>query len=270
MIKKIISSADAFVVEQICEDGRMEDAWLLVLLSTVKYDAGKKSLRLISLKEMWQYGLCVKRYLEYPAEHISENFHVFEEISTYLRRRDYVVHFIREDLDSGEINVISDVLTDERKVVFLTWHSSGIMRKMSLTYEDYFSQYISCESEVKVVRFDIYQPIARTVDKDVFRQVLLERVGMGKLTGLQRRHCLAGGEYTEISCVVLQEWFSIFECLANWLCDIKKRQTDILYTEDEKLLFQVEVGSVVRLPQMMKVYNQLIKRLNQYILRCEQ
>lgn len=266
---RIISSADAFMTERICADERVDDAWFFVLFSTINYNPRVKSLQLISLKEMWQYGFVVKRYLEYPDVLIAELSNVFEEISIYIQRKDYVVHFINENLTSDEINIILDISLAEQKVDFLTWQFDNKMCQNSLSYEEYYERYISSDSSPKRMRFDIYQPIERDTPPEVLSEALLKRINRSKISGLNKIHCLLAAKRKNVSSKVLQEWLSAFEFAIDWLCDQKFLETNSICGEEEKQLFaEGKVYNDIRhLNQMIKVYNKLLDRLNKCILR---
>ena len=260
----IISSADAVMVKWICTDERVDNTWFFALFSTINYDPQKKSLRFISLKEMWQYGLTVKRYLEYPEVRISEISNVFQEICIYLQRKDYVVHFINGSLFSEDINIILDISLVERKVNYITWQLDGNMIENTLPYEEYYEKYISIDSFPKTMRFDIYQPIKKDEKKEMILKVLLERINRGKLTGFNRIHCLHSVKRMESSFRVLQAWFSVFERTINWLCEEEFLEKNTIYGEEEKRLFETDQvhNDIGYLNQMMNVYNKLLKRLN--------
>lgn len=256
----ICSSADASMVEQICKDKRIEVSWFLFLFSTVKYQSRKKSLQFITLKEMWKYGLVIKRYMEYPDVSIDEVTNVFEEIQTYLRQEDYVVHFIDENLESDRINLILNISLADRKVTFRSWSITDVMQEDCLSYEEYFREYMVLDSARNVVRFDIYQPVEQKGRQVAELSLLQKRIEMGRITGMDKLHCLLNANQTNRSFMVMNEWFSVFEKLVSWLQSEKNLKTDIVFSEEERKLFGT--GNAARhLNQMIKVYNKLLERL---------
>lgn len=259
----IISSADASMIDQICRDKRVDNSWLFFFFLTVRYDIQKKSLRFMSMKEMWKYGLVVKRYIEYPNNQVVGESGVFEEIGGYIQRNDYVLHYTDENLENDDVNMILRISLPERKVDFRSWHPDGSVTEESLTYKEYCERHTSYISSLSKMRFDIYQPTYNAKEMVVRVDNMLTRVNDGKISKLDRIRCLNNSRSLNVSLKVLQEWFFVFEQTIDWLCKEGVLNGNTVYSEDERQLFKTDVGCDIPkyLNQMIRVYNKLMDRL---------
>lgn len=251
------------MLEQICRDKRVDDAWFLNFFSTVTYSASKKVLQFIPLKEMWKYGLVVKRYLEYPSISVEELDDVFEEIQYYLQQKDYIVHFVDEALESDRINLILNISLRDRKVTFRSWSLSGEMQENLLPYEEYGKRYMACGLSGGVVRFDIYSPVKQKEEKKINWSVLQKRIQGSRISIINRKRCLSNKKGISASSKVMREWFTVFQDVISQFCGEEAFQLPFVISEEERRLFQTDTGydDAKHLEQMIKVYNKLLGRL---------
>lgn len=263
------------MLEQICRDERVDDVWLLNLFSTVTYSASKKVLQFIPLREMWEYGLVVKRYMEYPDISMEELGDVFGEIQFYLQQKDYIVHFVDEALESDRINLILDISLHDRKVTFRSWSLSGEMQESSLFYEEYGKKYMVCGLSGGMVRFDIYSPVKQK--KEIHLSVLQKRMHGSKISTINRKRCLSDRKGISTSSKVMQEWFTVFQDVISLFDKEELFTSSFVIRDEERRLFETDKGCEERvhnaddgehLNQMIKVYNKLLRRLEKYSKRC--
>lgn len=228
------------MLEQICRDERVDDVWFLNFFSTVTYSASKKVLQFIPLREMWEYGLVVKRYLEYSDISMGELGDVFEEIQYYLQQKDYIVHFVDEALESDRINLILNISLHDRKVTFRSWSLSGEMQESSLSYEEYGKRYMVCGLSGGVVRFDIYSPVKQK--KEFHLSVLQKRMHGSKLSAINRKRCLADNKGISVSSKVMREWFTVFQDVISLFDKEQLFTSSFVIRNEERQLFETDTG----------------------------
>lgn len=263
----IVSSVEAFIAELIAKDQKIDKIYFYEIFLTVFWNAEKSVLQFASLKGVWERGLVMKRYLEYPIEQPNLLQDVFAELNIYLNKGNYVLHFTERNLGFEVINLILGVSVPDRKVNFLTWQSKDGIVKNSLSYEEYGDKYMSFCSLTKMMRFDIYQPIAKNNEGIIDLHALLNKLQAGKIPLFDRKHCLFCAANRVTSSQVLQEWFSIVEEVLDWLYEEKIIRTADILSDRERRLFKTDIMgiSIRNLHQMLKGYNKIIDKLRGYL-----
>lgn len=263
----VSSLAESALVELICKDEKIDPSIYFECLSTVYYSASQKTLRFISLKEFWTYGLAIKRYLEYPEVSADEAGKVFEEIDTYLQQGDYVAHLVNGDLDCEDMNIITNISNSEKKVYFITWQPDGKMKVESLLFNEYCQCFFFSISSKKAIRFDIFHLVESEHDK--FNGTYLETIVSGNLSVLDRVRCLFHRKkYNDFSSRVLSDWFLVFEDLVRWMWGEGLLQDDSIITQSDRLLFGYGESKKCReLYKMLVRYNALLRSLGRCFIR---
>lgn len=266
----IASSAEASIAEMICKDKRVGQSYFFQLFSSICYNKDRNTLQFISLRELWEYGPVMKRYLEYPDVQGDTLQNFFDEISIYTRRRDYVIHFVDGSQGGEDMNLLKDISVDNQRIKFLSWGPDGGAEETSLSYEEYSERYIYITSSKNRIRFDVYQPVIREERRAIDIEDLMKRLAAGKISVTDMIHCLSDiHKNSAFSLKVLNEWFLIFECTVRWLYDEGYLKCSTIIGEKDKKLFMAEVGqnNAMNLYQMLKAYNRLLQCLKKSILR---
>ena len=92
----ISSSMEAQIAEMMGRDEKSNDYRFYHLFSSLVFDKTKKELRFPILREIWESGVAVKRYLEYPCKSPATMIHVWKSLSEYLSKGAYIVNFVDE------------------------------------------------------------------------------------------------------------------------------------------------------------------------------
>ena len=93
---------EAQIAEMIGRDEKSNDYRFYHLFSSLVFDKTKKELRFPILREIWESGVAVKRYLEYPCKSPATMIHVWKSLSEYLPQQ----------TDSGLWEVSSSLKSD--------------------------------------------------------------------------------------------------------------------------------------------------------------
>lgn len=266
----ITSLAEASIAEMICKDERVGQSYFFQLFSSICYNKDRNTLQFISLRELWEYGPVMKRYLEYPDVQGDTIQNLFDEISIYTRRRDYVIHFVDGIRGREDMNLLKDISVDKQRIRFLSWGPDGGAEETSLSYEEYSERYVSLTSSKNRIRFDVYQPVKRDVGRAIDIEDFTKKLAAGKISVMDMIHCLSDiRKNSDTSLKVLYEWFPIFEGTVQWLYDEGYLKCKTIIGEEDKMLFTANVGqnNVKNLYQMLKAYNRLLNHMKKYILR---
>ncbi len=256
----IYSSPDAFLVEKITKDYRVDPACFIECFMTVKTDVRTKRMYFGTLKELWQRGIAIKRYMEYPYVNIDTIQHFLAEINVYIQHSMYVIQFINKAHEQEKYIFIKDISMGSKKISIVYWNEDHQPIDRELSFDEYYHEYIESDHESGEVRVDIYDPVCGRDRSVVDAPYLISIIEKGTLSsmdifrGLQKTHRCNTFK-------ILREWFQIFKDISYQLLD---ENLDI--TKAEIGLYEADTDvSIVHLYKMMKTYNKLIIMLKNNI-----
>lgn len=270
----ITSSAESSIAEILATDKRILDSMFLQLFTTIRYDRTNNSLRFINLRELWEHGLFVKRYLEYPGVGEQKYDEFFAELNVYSQQGEYVTHHIDENKTDtfSDPLLITDISLDTSEIFFWSWTERGALEVHNMSFDEYYALFLSCIScEQGVARFDIFQLVSSNEICENYVEKLVEYVRRGRIHYMDRIRCVRkiNDEDIEKSIQVLCEWFEVFVLVATRLYEKGILLQDALWEDADKVLFARNGISTSKrqLEQVLKRYNELLKRLEQSLVR---
>ena len=267
--KRTVSScAEAAVIEMICKDKKMNQSNYFQVFSTVRYSTSQKSLRFKSLKEFWSDGFVIKRYLEYPDVDPPGISKVFEEINRYLQRGDYVVHFVDDNLNDEEINIITNISCSNGMICFRTWQPDGKMKESSLFFKEYCNLFFPHMTVIDTMRFDIFHLVKEEcIQFDETR--VLKSIKEGSLSVPTIILCILhkkADHYTSFK--ILCRWFVVFEEFIHWIGEEGLLSGPSFITEKDRQIFKGDREKNCKaLIQMLVRYNNLLRTLKVCFVR---
>ncbi len=272
----ITSSAESSIAEILATDRRVSDSCFAQLFTTIRYDRTDHSLRFINLRELWEQGLYVKRYLEYPGVSAQDCDRFFAELSVYLQQGEYVTHHIDEKRTHifSDPLLITDILLDTREISFWSWTERGTLEVHNMSFDEYYTKFLSrCLDKQGGARLDIFHLVPNKEVQQNYVEKLVECVRKGKIRLLDRIHCVR--KINDESVVkfirVLCEWYEVFVLVVTRLYEKGILSKDALWEDTDKALFAKDMPdtSKKQLEQMLKRYNELVKRLELSLVRGE-